>query len=157
MGIMNLIRQQKAGFRKQQTDRSHAHNVAAAEELQALKEKRIQVEGKAKLRNLAAQERSRISTGQQTIKDTSKGRRLAKNMAKFMNEGKTKLNQMKSGGSSKGFDPGVGSGSAFGGGGSNAFGGSSKGFDAGGGSNPFSPAPQPSKKPVKVVTRYYNK
>jgi len=144
MGVMNLIRQQKEGFRKLQADRSAAHNQAAAQELQALKEKRLKVEGKAKLRELQQQERVRISKGQQTIKDTSKGRRMAKNLAKFMNEGKTKLNQMKSGGSSKGFDPGVGK--------SNPFGGSS-----GGGAFNIGPAPKVTKKPVKVVTRYYNK
>ncbi len=150
---MNLIRQQKAGFRKLQTDRSEAHNQAAAQELQALKDKRIRAEGKANLSKLQAQERSRLGTAQQTVKDNSKGRRLAKNIAKFMNEGKTKLNQMKSGGSSKGFDPGVGKGTAFGGGGGFSLGGGSK--DTG---NTFGgPAPKESKKPIKTVTRYYPK
>lgn len=150
MGVMNLIRQQKKGFRQLQADRSAAHNVAAAEELKVLREKRIKAEGKAKLARLQQQERAKLATAQQTVRDQSKGRRFAKNLAKFMNEGKTKLNQMKSQSSGPGFDPGVGKSNPFGGG---------KGFNPGGFAGGFNtgPASKITKKPVKVVTRYYNK
>lgn len=148
MGIINLIREQKAGFRKLQTDRSLAHNQAAAQELQALKEERIKREGKAQLSKLQQQERARISTANKTIRDNSKGKRFATNLAKFMNEGKTKLNQMKSQSSGPGFNSGVSKSNAFGGG---------SGFNLGGGSKAFSPAPKVTSKPLKVVTKYYNK
>jgi len=149
MGVLNLIRQQKQSFRKLQTDRSVAHNQAAAQELQALKEERIRREGKAQLSKLKQQERARIGSANQTIRDNSKGRRFATNLAKFMNEGKTKLNQMKSQSSGPGFNPGVSKSNAFGGG---------SGFNSGvGSSNPFSPAPKVTSKPLKVVTKYYKK
>ena len=151
MGVMNLIRQQKQNFKKLKEDRSLAHNVAAANELQALKDKRIRAEGKANLSKLQQQERSRVGAANQTIRDNSKGMRLAKNMAKFMNEGKTKLNQMKTKSSGPGFNSGVNNNA-------NTFGGGS-GFGLGGGSNPFNGSPKGKSKSklVKVVTKTYNK
>ena len=149
MGVMNLIRQQKQSFRKLQTDRSVAHNVAAANELQALKDKRIRAEGKANLSKLQQQERTRLGAANQTVRDNSKGMRLAKNMANFMNEGKSRLNQMKTKSSGPGFNSGVSNSNTFGGG---------SGFNVGGGSNPFSgPAHKEKSKLVKVVTKTYNK
>lgn len=134
---MALIRGQKQQFRRLQADRNAAHNQAAADELQALKEKRIKLEGKAKLAKLQAEERGRIQQSQQTLKDQSPGRRFGKNLAKFINKGKTQI--QKATADSPGLQFG---GSSFNSGG---------GFDAGGGSSPFSPKKEETKKkPITI-------
>jgi len=141
MGIMQIIRGQKQQFRKLQQDKSMAHNVAAADELQALKEQRIRLEGKAKLSAAQADERGRIQQSQQTLRQNSPGMRGARNLAKFINEGKTVLKKVK--GTSTG--PGL----QFGGKGFNAGGGGSGPFNTKG-SNPFDNTKKETKKPIII-------
>jgi len=144
MGIMQIIRGQKQQFRRLQQDRSMAHNVAAADELQALKEQRIRLEGKARLSAAQADERGRIQQSQQTLRQNSPVMRGARNLAKFINEGKTVLKKVK--GTSTG--PGL----QFGGKGFNVGGGGSGPFNTKG-SNPFDNTKKEKPKTKTITIR----
>jgi len=143
MSIINLIREQKQSFRRLQQNKDATHRMAAEVELKRLKEERLRVEERASLARAKSSELDRISKGNQDIRSNAPVRRFGRNLATFINEGKTKMQKIK--GSSTGSTSNFNLGSKISAPGSR----SSSPFSLGG-SGPFNTTPKEKPKPKEL-------